>query len=95
MAFEINRLHVLADNLNAEVYQWCVESIRSNFDLDLGGWDSVTGYEKHLGGVLTEEQVNEIEQYQTSLTGSGWIEGLTYSALNEIIDQWYDEQPDE
>jgi hypothetical protein len=72
-----------------------VESIRSIFDLDLGGWDSVTGYEKHLGEVLTEEQVNEIEQYQTSLTGSGWIEGLTYSALNEIIDQWYDEQPDE
>jgi hypothetical protein len=95
MAFEINRLHVLADNLNAEVYEWCVESIRSHFDLDLGGWDSVTGYEKHLGEVLTEEQVNEIEQYQTSLTGSGWIEGLTYSALNEIIDQWYDEQPDE
>jgi|TARA_B110000483_G_C18010838_1_gene471053 hypothetical protein len=93
MAFEINRLHVLADNLNAEVYEWCVESIKSHFDLDLGGWDSVTGYEKHLGEVLTEEQVNEIAEYQTSLSDSGWIEGLAYSALNVIIDQWDNEQP--
>ena len=84
MAFEINRLHVLADNLNAKVYEWCVESIRSHFDL---------GYEKDITEVLTEEQVNEIEQYQTSLRDSGWIEGLAYSALNVIIDQWDNEQP--
>lgn len=93
MAFEINRLHVLEDKLDAEAYEWCVESIKSHFDLDLGGWDSVTGYEKHLGEVLTEEQVNEIAEYQTSLRDSGWIEGLVYSALNVIIDQWDNEQP--
>ena len=84
MAFEINRLHVLADNLNAEVYEWCVESIRSHFDL---------GYEKDFTEVLTEEQVNEIAEYQTSLRDSGWIEGLAYSALNIIIDNWENEQP--
>ena len=41
MAFEINRLHKLEDNLDSHIdsvaYEWCVESIRSHFDL---------GYEK-------------------------------------------------
>ena len=93
MAFEIKNLDVLDDKFDTQVYEWCEESIKSHFGLEPG--KNEYGYEKDIWEVLTEEQVNEIEQYQTSLTGSGWIEGLTYSALNEIIDQWYDEQPDE
>lgn len=93
MAFEINNLDVLGDKFDAEVYEWCVESIKSHFDLDLGEWDSGIGYEKNLWEVLTEEQVNEIAEYQESLRDSGWIEKMAYSALNIIIDNWDNEQP--
>ena len=86
MAFEINRLHKLEDNLDSVAYEWCVESIRTHFDL---------GYEKDITEVLTEEQVIQIQEYQTSLRDSGWIEKVAYSALNGIIDQWYQEQPDD
>ena len=79
MAFEINRLHVLADNLNAKVYEWCVESIRSHFDL---------GYEKEITEVLTEEHIKEIEEF---INSDGWIEGYCQTALNSLCDRWREE----
>jgi hypothetical protein len=91
MAFEIKNLDVLNDKFDTQVYEWCEESIKSHFGLEPG--KNEYGYEKDICEVLTEEQVNEIAQYQESLRDSGWIEGLAYSALNIIIDNWDNEQP--
>ena len=61
MAFEVTKMGKLADRLESEAYEWCVESIKAHFNLDPG--ENEYGYANDINEVLTEDHIKEIEEF--------------------------------
>ena len=55
MAFEVTKMGKLADRLESEAYEWCVESIKAHFNLSPG--ENEFGYENDITEVLTEDHI--------------------------------------
>ena len=72
MAFEVTKMGKLADRLENEAYEWCVESIKEYFGLEPG--ENEFGYENDITEVLTEEHIKEIEEF---IILDGWSEGYS------------------
>jgi len=86
MAFEVTKQGKLADSLESQAYEWCVESIKEQFNLDPG--KNEYEYENDIIEVLTEEHVKEIEEYVNS---DAWVEGYCQTVLNTLCDRWREE----
>ena len=85
MAFEVFKQGKLADQLEERAYEWVVHDIEQAFNVtpEKNEW----GYEDIIS-VLNEDNIITIETY---LESDEWIEGYCRSALNGIVDRWYDE----
>ena len=91
MAFDMFRLHKLADRLDAEAYEHAQWAIAEFYNLELK--ENEYGYEQDVCEVLTKEQIEEIDAYISENTQENmWHEPYTISALNYIVDRWYEEQ---
>jgi hypothetical protein len=66
MAFEVTKMGKLADRLESEAYDWCLESIKSHFDIDPG--KNELGYENDITEVLNEDHIKEIEEFIKNIT---------------------------
>ena len=86
MAFEVFKQSKLADQLEEQAYEWCAWQIEETFELER--MKNEWGFEQPIHEVLNEEQVESIEAY---LESDEWIEGYCRSALNGIVDRWYEE----
>ena len=86
MVFEIHKQHKLCDQLEERAYEWVVHDIEQAFDVTPA--KNEYGYDEDIISVLNEDQINAIEAY---LESDNWIEGYVSSALNGIVDRWYDE----
>ena len=86
MAFEVTKMGKLADRLESEAYEWCLESIKAHFNLDPG--ENEFGYANDINEVLTEEHIKEIEEF---INSDAWIEGYCQTALNSLCDRWREE----
>ena len=86
MAFEVFKQGKLADQLEERAYEWCAWQIEETFGLKRmkNDW----GFEQPIEELLNEEQVESIEAY---LDTDEWIEMYVRSALQGIIDRWYEE----
>ena len=86
MAFEVFKQGKLADQLEERAYEWCAWQIEETFELQR--MKNEWGFEQPIEELLNEEQVGAIEAY---LESDNWIEGYVSSALNGIVDRWYEE----
>ena len=94
MAFEMYKTHKLADHLESEAYEHCEWAIQSFYDLKLE--KNEYGYEQAVYEVLNKQQIEEIEDYINEMSAENvWIEPYALSALNRIVDQWYEEHGEE
>ena len=85
-SFEVFKQGKLADQLEERAYEWCAWQIEETFGLKRmkNDW----GFEQPIEELLNEEQVESIEAY---LDTSEWIEMYVRSALQGIVDRWYEE----
>ena len=85
-SFEVFKQGKLADQLEERAYEWCAWQIEETFGLKRmkNDW----GFEQPIEELLNEEQVESIEAY---LDTDEWIEMYVRSALQGIIDRWYEE----
>ena len=86
MVFEIHKQHKLCDQLEEKAYEWVVHDIEQTFNVTPE--KNEFGYEEDIITVLNEDNVMDIETY---LESGEWIEGYCRSALNGIVDRWYEE----
>ena len=88
MAFEVFKQGKLADQLEEKAYEWCAYQIEETFGVKRtkNEW----GFEQPIEELLNEEQVQAIETYLES-DGIPWIEMYVRSALNGIVNRWYEE----
>ena len=86
MAFEVFKQSKLADQLEERAYEWCAYQIEETFELQR--MKNEWGFEQPIEELLNEDHINAIEAY---LESDNWIEGYVSSALNGIIDRWYEE----
>ena len=86
MVFEIHKQHKLCDQLEERAYEWVVHDIEQAFDVSPG--KNEYGYDEDIISVLNEDNIITIETY---LESDEWIEGYCRSALNGIVDRWYEE----
>ena len=86
MAFEVFKQGKLSDQLEERAYEWCAWQIEETFEVSRkkNEW----GFEQPIEELLNEDHINAIETY---LESDEWIEGYVRSALNGIVDRWYDE----
>ena len=86
MAFEVYKQGKLCDQLEEKAYEWCAYQIEETFEVSRkkNEW----GFEQPIEELLNEDHINAIETY---LESDEWIEGYVRSALNGIVDRWYDE----
>jgi len=86
MAFEVFKQGKLCDQLEERAYEWCAYQIEETFEVSRkkNEW----GFEQPIEELLNEDHINAIEAY---LESDNWIEGYVSSALNGIVDRWYDE----
>ena len=90
MAFEIYKMGKLSDRLEEEAYQWVSYQIQETYGLELT--KNEYGYEQDVVEVMTEDHVNEIEEYlDTTYKDKLWIEPYANTALVSICDRWHDE----
>ena len=86
MAFEVFKQGKLADQLEERAYEWCAYQIEETFELQR--MKNEWGFEQPIEELLNEDHINAIEAY---LESDNWIEGYVSSALNGIVNRWYDE----
>ena len=86
MAFEVFKQGKLADQLEERAYEWCAYQIEETFELQR--MKTEWGFEQPIEELLNEDHINAIEAY---LESDNWIEGYVSSALNGIVDRWYEE----
>ena len=86
MAFEVHKQGKLADQLEERAYEWCAYQIEETFELQR--MKNEWGFEQPIEELLNEDHINAIEAY---LESDNWIEGYVSSALNGIVDRWYEE----
>ena len=86
MAFEVFKQGKLADQLEERAYEWCAYQIEETFELQR--MKNEWGFEQPIEELLNEDHINAIEAY---LESDNWIEGYVSSALNGIVDRWYEE----
>ena len=86
MAFEVFKQSKLADQLEERAYEWCAYQIEETFELQR--MKNEWGFEQPIEELLNEDHINAIEAY---LESDNWIEGYVSSALNGIVDRWYEE----
>ena len=86
MVFEVHKQHKLCDQLEERAYEWVVHDIEQAFDVSPE--KNEYGYDEDIISVLNEDNIITIETY---LESDEWIEGYCRSALNGIVDRWYDE----
>ena len=84
MAFLVNKMGKLADQLEERAYEWVLYEIQQTYN-------NVETEED-----LTEDQLNEIEKYLDSEGemgefGAVWIEGYCAMALRGIVDRNHEE----
>jgi len=86
MVFEVFKQGKLCDQLEERAYEWCAWQIEETFEVSRtkNEW----GFEQPIEELLNEDHINAIEAY---LESDNWIEGYVASALNGIVDRWYDE----
>ena len=86
MVFEVFKQGKLCDQLEERAYEWCAYQIEETFEVSRkkNEW----GFEQPIEELLNEDHINAIEAY---LESDNWIEGYVSSALNGIVDSWYDE----
>ena len=86
MAFEVFKQGKLCDQLEERAYEWCAWQIEETFEVSRkkNEW----GFEQPIEELLNEDHINAIEAY---LESANWIEAYVSSALNGIVDRWYDE----
>ena len=86
MAFEVFKQGKLCDQLEERAYEWCAWQIEETFGVTRtkNEW----GFEEPIENLPKEDHIREIEDY---LESDNWIEGYVSSALNGIVDRWYDE----
>ena len=90
MAFEINKMGKLSDHLESEAYEWVAYQICETYGLELK--KNEYGYEQDVVEVMTEKMVKEIEVYlNKTYKDKLWIEPYANTALNSIVDRWYEE----
>ena len=90
MAFDMFRLHKLADRLDAEAYEHAQWAIAEFYNLELK--ENEYGYEQDVVEVMTEDHVHEIEEYlDTTYKDKLWIEPYANTALVSICDRWREE----
>ena len=90
MAFEIHKMGKLSDRLEEEAYLWVAYQICETYGLELK--KNEYGYEQDVVEVMTEDHVNEIEEYlDTTYKDKLWIEPYANTALVSICDRWRDE----
>ena len=86
MAFEVFKQSKLADQLEERAYEWCAYQIEETFELQR--MKNEWGFEQPIEELLNEDHINAIEAY---LESDEWIEMYVRSALNGIVDRWYEE----
>ena len=86
MAFEVFKQSKLADQLEERAYEWCAYQIEETFELQR--MKNEWGFEQPIEELLNEDHINAIEAY---LESDNWIEGYVSSALNGIVNRWYEE----
>ena len=90
MAFEVFKMGKLSDHLESEAYEWVAYQITETYGLELT--KNEYGYEQDVVEVMTEDHVNEIEEYlEETYKEKHWIEPYANTALNSIVDRWRDE----
>ena len=90
MAFEVKKMGKLSDRLESEAYEWVAYEICETYGLELK--KNEYGYEQDVVEVMTEDHVNEIEEYlDTTYKDKLWIEPYANTALVSICDRWRDE----
>ena len=84
-SFEVFKQGKLGDQLEERAYEWVVHDIEQAFDVtpEKNEW----GYEDIIS-VLNEDNIITIETY---LESDEWIEGYCRSALDGIVNRWYEE----
>ena len=85
-SFEVFKQGKLADQLEEKAYEWCAWQIEETFELER--MKNEWGYDEDIISVLNEDNIITIETY---LESDEWIEGYCRSALNGIVDRWYEE----
>jgi hypothetical protein len=90
MTFEIFKMGKLSDRLEEEAYLWVAYQICETYGLELK--KNEYGYEQDVVEVMTEKMVKEIEVYlNKTYKDKLWIEPYANTALNSIVDRWYEE----
>jgi len=90
MAFEVKKMGKLSDRLESEAYEWVAYEICETYGLELK--KNEYGYEQDVVEVMTEDHVNEIEEYlDITYKDKLWIEPYVNTALVSICDRWRDE----
>ena len=90
MTFEIFKMGKLSDRLEEEAYLWVAYQICETYGLELK--KNEYGYEQDVVEVMTEKMVKEIEVYlDKTYKDKLWIEPYANTALNSIVDRWYEE----
>ena len=90
MTFEIFKMGKLSDRLEEEAYEWVAYQICETYGLELK--KNEYGYEQDVVEVMTEKMVKEIEVYlDKTYKDKLWIEPYANTALNSIVDRWYEE----
>ena len=90
MAFEVFKMGKLGDHLESEAYEWVAYQICETYGLELK--KNEYGYEQDVVEVMTEKMVKEIEVYlNKTYKDKLWIEPYANTALNSIVDRWYEE----
>ncbi len=94
MAFDMYKTHKLADQLESDAYEHCEWAIKSFYDLELE--ENEYGYEQNVYEVLNKKQIEEIDAYISEWSDPNkYHEPYSFSCLNRIVDQWYEEHDDE
>ena len=83
MAFLVNKMGKLADQLEERAYEWVLYEVQQTYDVE-------------TEEDLSEDQLNEIEKYLDSEGemgefGAVWIEGYCAMALRGIVDRNHEE----
>ena len=90
MTFEVFKMGKLGDHLESEAYEWVAYQICETYGLELK--KNEYGYEQDVVEVMTEKMVKEIEVYlNKTYKDKLWIEPYANTALNSIVDRWYEE----
>ncbi|MDA9058286.1 hypothetical protein N9D42_02620 [Candidatus Thioglobus sp.] len=74
MAFLVNKMGKLADQLEERAYEWVLYEIQETYGVE-------------TEEDLSEDQLNEIEKYLDSQGDEVWIEGYCSMALRGIVDR--------